>query len=87
MCKNPIFQPVPPFRLVFSFSSAPAPQGSRTGSAERGGRVQPGRRAAGAFPPGAAAEHVGNDAAVHALQGGPGQHGQRGEDHRRLGPG
>lgn len=56
---------------------AALPQGNFKAGRRAG--VQPGRRAAGAVPAETAAQHVGNHAAVHALQGGPGEHGQRGE--------
>lgn len=53
-------------------------QGSFQLSACRDGRTQPGPRAARTFPEEKAAQHVGKHAALHALQGGSGEHGQRG---------
>lgn len=74
------------FNRVLGLLSVILPQGNFKGSAGWSGGVQPGRRAAWAISSETTAEHVRNYASVHALQGGSGEHGQRGKDRENTHP-
>lgn len=65
------------FIVFYAHVSVVWPQGNF--KARWGGGVQPRRRAAGTVSSETTAEHVGDDASIHTLQGGSGQHGQRGK--------